>query len=145
MEHIARGVGQLAGVDDDDIELVWAVAQVAVGVIDHQLDAGVVQAARRRWEELAADIDDLAIDLDHGHFLHTAVAQHFARHATIAAAEDEHAFRVRHDAQRRMHQAFGVERLIEVRERDGTAKRQHFAEGMAIVDRDPLERRRRTV
>ena len=118
------------------------VAQVRQRVADHDLGARIVEGALvHLGQVLAAEVDQLAVDVHHHRALDTRVAQHLAQRGALAAAGDQDALRRRVGDQRGVDQRLVVDVLVG----DGRLRRavqeQRPPERPRLDDLDVLERR----
>ena len=89
------------------------LAQVGQRIADHDVGARIVEGALvHLGQVLAAEIDQLAVDIDHDGALDAGVAQHLAQGGALAAAGDQDALRVGVGDQGRVDQRLVIDVLV---------------------------------
>ena len=86
----------------------------------------------------AAEIDDAAVDFDHGDAVNR-VLENFLEGAAVAAADEQHPLRaaVRHEGNVGQH--FVVEKFVGLGRLNDSVQRQHPAQHPVLEDQDRLE------
>jgi len=100
-------------VTDNHIEALARALEILVDVLVVDLHARVVvDAGAPLRDQLAAKVDELAVDIHHDHLLDTVVAQRLARRRALSAAHDQYLARARMDEQRGVRQRLVVDGLV---------------------------------
>jgi hypothetical protein len=109
----------------------------AVG--DHEIEPRVVEGAGGDARQVfAREIDHAGVDLDHGDMLDARCLQHLARHAAIAAADDQHPRRRAMGEDRHMGQHLVVDEIVALGDLHHAVQRQDPAEGRFSEDAQAL-------
>src|SRR5258708_6075880 len=102
-------------IGNDDVELLRGLQNKFARVIDDQPRLRVGQSAQVPiLKELFAEIHDFAINVHHRHLLDARVAQNLADGGPFAAAQDQHLLRLRMQHHRWLHEAFMVNKFIQL-------------------------------
>ena len=82
-QHLAR-TDRVGRVDDDHVEVLLRVRDECRTVVDHELQARIVERARRMsGQHFPAARHDLGVDFDHDDACHGFVPRHFAEDAAL--------------------------------------------------------------
>ena len=133
------GVGQ---VEHDQIEFLAAVLHELEAVAELDLKPRVVERALVDLAQpVAADVDHHRVQFGHHDALDARVLEDLFRRAAVAAADHQHALRVRMREQRRMRHALVIEELLAFGGHQPAVEPEQFAELVRVVDLDALVRR----
>ncbi len=117
VEHVRRtALHRVGEVQQDDVETLGGALQVRRGVVDLQVQPGVVKGALVvPLQVFAAQVDDLGVEVDHHGPLHGVVPKRFPGRGAFPAACDADRLRVRVRQHHRVHQALVVDELVRLR------------------------------
>ncbi|MNZ80567.1 hypothetical protein D3C78_992070 [compost metagenome] len=137
-QHLARTDG-VGGVGDDHVELLLGGGDEAHAVVDHQVQARILEGALGVvGQVLLAHLDHGAVDLDHGDVLDAAVLGHFAQHAAVAAADDQHALGQAVGEDRHVGEHLVVDELVGLGGLDHAVQRHHPAHAGVLENHQML-------
>jgi hypothetical protein len=94
LEKGFSGALGVAGVGDDDVELVLLVLKEFEAVADNDLDVGVLEAERHARKVLLGQTNNGLVNITKDSLLDTIVLDDLTEYAAVAAANDQNALRV---------------------------------------------------
>ena len=129
---------RVGGIDDDEVVLIFTLANELQRVFVVDMYTAVVHAAGVARQVGAAGLDDLRVHLDEVDALYAVVASQFAYDAAVARADDENVLCIAVHGHRHMGDHFVVDKLVALREHDIAVQRQHAAELRRFKNIDAL-------
>ena len=106
---------------------------------DDEAGAGVVEGAlAEHGQVFLREIDHARVDLDHRDMFDRAVPEHFARHAAVAAADDQRAAGRSVGDDRHMGHHLVVDEVVALGGLDHVVEGEDTAEGGVLEDADAL-------
>ena len=138
-QHLGGAVG-VRRVGDDHVErrLVLGVVQERKAVADDHRRLGVVETDGHVGQVLARHARHRLVNVAQHGLLDQLVLDDFAQHTTVAAANDQHALRVRVRVDREMRNHLLVRELVTLRALDGTVEHEHVAVRLRLEDEHVL-------
>ncbi len=134
-----RNSGTIESALDTAVERFGGVPQVRQRVLVQQGQAWVVEGPTVvLGQVLAAEVHDLAVQVDHDHVGRRAVPEHLAGGRALAAAGDEHAARAGVREHDRLHEALVVHPLVGLGGLGLAVEHERAAEGSGIEHLDVL-------
>ena len=111
-----------------------------MGINADKLSSGIVEGTLvEGGEKLAADTDDLLINIHHGDLLDRIVNQHLPQGSSFPTPSDENPLRIGMGYHRWMYQRFVIDELIFLAGLNLAIQRQHLAKGEGLEDLDGLK------
>jgi len=142
-EELLGGTDGVGGVDDDDIKSFLCVDGVVMHesetIANEKVHTGVVVGAGDGGEILLAGLDDVAIDVNHGHVFNGVMLAHFTQDATVATADDENALGVLVGMHRNVAKHFLVAALVTSGNLNDAVQKHDTTPGLRVEDDEILK------
>ena len=129
----------------DEVEALARPLEIGPGVLVTELGPGVLERPLvHLGQVLLAELDHLAVDVDHDGVAHRGVAEHLAERGALAAADHQPGPRGRLGGQHaRVDEGLVIDELIALARLDAAVEDQHLAVRPGLHDLDVLELRLR--